>query len=388
MCRRVSSVVKKFIILLLAFCAVRAAIFFGAEEAAHAAALAAAQSEETVSMLLDLGFGSNGPKKEMDFALKTLFSESPLLRSGFVSSEDTEPAEMPYYLTVDESGVFEAEDAEEPETTRIPADNTEETEESLIVETTITGDDGNYGAEGIYIKNRTDYEIDIAGMLSAELNLKLGLSEPQILIIHTHGSEAFTSDGRDVYEETDPWRTENLSFNAVALGDALAESLEARGIPVIHDRELYDYPSYSGSYTRAGEAIKDYLAEYTDIKIVLDLHRDALMSDDGTVYKTIADIEGDKCAQIMIIAGSDYSGLEHPKWRENLKLALRLQAAMNKKYPTLARPLTISQYRYNQHLTTGSLIVEIGCNGNTLAEAKAAVNYFAGAAADVFSVLK
>ena len=39
--------------------------------------------------------------------------------------------------------------------------------------------------------------------------------------------------------------------------------------------------------------------------------------------------------------------------------------------------------RYTQQLTRGSLIIEIGCNGNTLTEALAAADRFADCAAAV-----
>ena len=49
-------------------------------------------------------------------------------------------------------------------------------------------------------------------------------------------------------------------------------------------------------------------------------------------------------------------------------------------YPTLMRPVSVTSERYNQHLTTGSMILEVGSNGNTLREALNAVRLFAAAA--------
>lgn len=169
----------------------------------------------------------------------------------------------------------------------------------------------------------------------------------------------------------------------IRVGDRLSEFLEKRGISVLHDRELYDYPSYTGSYTRSMESIEEYLNKYPDIKVVIDLHRDALEESDGTIHRTSAEINDTICSQVLLIVGSSFSGLEHPDWQENLKFALHLQADMNDKYPGLTRPVTISQYRYNQHATTGSLIVEIGCTGNTLQESLTSVEYFADCLGDV-----
>jgi stage II sporulation protein P len=148
---------------------------------------------------------------------------------------------------------------------------------------------------------------------------------------------------------------------------------------VIHDREIYDYPSYTGSYSRSGEAVEEYLAEYPSIAVVIDLHRDALGSGE-VVYKTMAAVEGEGSSQVMLLVGTGESGLSHPNWEENLKLALYLQQAMIDDYPTLARPITVTPERYNQHLSVGSLLLEVGRSGNTLQEALCAVRLFADAA--------
>jgi len=243
----------------------------------------------------------------------------------------------------------------------------------------------NMSAE-MYIKNDTSYEIDVETMLREGTAIELPANEPQILIIHTHSSEAYTMDENDVYMESDIYRTEDCNYNVVRVGDELTAILEGYGLNVIHDRGIYDFPSYTGSYTRSGEAVQAYLSRYPSISIVIDLHRDALMSGD-VVYKTEADIPEIDCAQVMLLAGTGENGLSHPNWRENLKLALYLQNAMNTKYPTLARPVAVKPERYNLHLTTGSLILEVGSSGNTLQEALNAIRLFADAAGPALAEL-
>lgn len=267
-----------------------------------------------------------------------------------------------------------------PSEPQAPDNNTPPTEPDDggdAVSTTITGAGGGYmsGADGLYYKNKTGYDLDIEELLKSPLGFSVG-EGAEVLIIHSHSSEAYTPAGDDVYEPSDPWRTEDKTKSIIRVGDELEKVLRDHGVTVIHDRELYDYPSYTGSYTRSLEAVERYLSEDGNIKVVIDLHRDALEGSDGTVYKTVADIGDAPCAQVMIVCGTDYSGLEHPRWRENLSFALKIEAEMNLRYPTLARPLNITQYRYNQHTTTGSLIVEVGTNGNTLEEALNAVRYF------------
>jgi stage II sporulation protein P len=172
----------------------------------------------------------------------------------------------------------------------------------------------------------------------------------------------------------------------VRIGDELTELLQQAGLNVIHDRGIYDYPSYTGSYTRSGQAVEQYLEAYPSISIVIDMHRDALGTDD-VVYKTMAEEDGVCASQLMLLVGSDESGLEHPNWRQNLSLALYLQNAVNLKHPTLMRPVSLVRQRYNQHLSTGSMILEVGSSGNTLQEALAAIRLFADAAAPALAEL-
>ena len=247
-----------------------------------------------------------------------------------------------------------------------------------IKETSITG--------GTFLINATDYDPDIAQLLADGPQLRLDPDEPQILIIHTHSSEAYTMDSFDPYDPSDDYRTQDDTHNVIRLGDLLAEQFTASGLNVIHDRGVYDYPSYTGSYSRAGDAIQSYLAQYPTISIVIDLHRDAI-GDDEVVYKTLAEGESNPSAQVMFVVGSDDSGLEHPNWQENLKLALYLQTAVNPVHPTLMRPIKLAQERYNQQLTSGSLILEVGSNGNTLQEAVTAVRLFAEAAGPALAKL-
>lgn len=241
-------------------------------------------------------------------------------------------------------------------------------------------------AGGIRVDNSTDYHIDTAQLLTDGPSVTLPKGQPQILIIHTHSSEAYTMDDFNRYEASDTSRTQDSNYNIIRVGDVLTEALRGYGLEIIHDREVYDYPSYTGSYTRCGEAITQYLDKYPSLAIVLDVHRDAIGSGD-VVYKTVAEDEDTPCAQTMFVVGSDASGLEHPDWQENLKLALYLQAAVHLKHPTLQRAVKLVQERYNQQLTTGSLIIEVGSNGNTLEEAINAVTFFAEGAGPALAKL-
>ena len=97
-----------------------------------------------------------------------------------------------------------------------------------------------------------------------------------------------------------------------------------------------------------------------------------------TEYKVVSSIDGvGTAAQLTLVVGSDGSGLPHPNWMENLKLAVALQEDLLTSYPTLMRPILLRNSRYNQHATTGSLLVEVGAAGNSPEEAALAGRLFA-----------
>ena len=236
---------------------------------------------------------------------------------------------------------------------------------------------------GMELRNGTDREVDIAMLMGEPLTQRLSAAGPQILIIHTHGTEAYLPAAGEEYTPSDPYRTTDPERSVIRVGDALCSALEEYGLRVLHDRTLYDYPSYAGSYERAAASIEAYLAEYPDIALVLDVHRDAI-GDASTVYKTCAAANG--TAQVMLVCGTD-EYLEHPLWRENLKLALAMQAAAMSANGALMRPIHLAPERYNQQYTTGSLIIEVGTNGNTLSEALTAAELFGRAAGEMLASL-
>lgn len=227
------------------------------------------------------------------------------------------------------------------------------------------------------LDNDTGFTVDGSALLAQPPDISLPAEGYQILIIHTHATEAYTPDGADQYAADGSYRTTDIGQSVVRVGQALADALGEYGLSVLHDTELYDYPSYNGSYTRSEAAIQAYLAEYPSIAMVIDLHRDAF-GDEGTTYKTVAGQEAPSAAQILFVMGSDAS-FEHPNWRENLALAMSLQGLASEAWPHLMRPTLLCPYRYNQQLSTGSLLMEVGAAGNTLQEAITAVELFAEA---------
>lgn len=254
-----------------------------------------------------------------------------------------------------------------------------------IEERTLSGGTGSGTAGGVALFNRTEKSVDLAAVAAegTTLAFRPAAEGPQVLVIHTHGTESFARDGTEPYTETGTGHTTDTSYNITRVGDEIARIFTEQGISVLHDKEFYDYPSYNGAYERSRAAIEQYLAQYPTIQMVLDIHRDALVGTDGTVYKPVLSIDGVKTAQVMLLVGSDDAGASFPEWGEHLALAVEIQKQMNALWPGLARPITLRTARFNQQLTKGSLLVEVGSHGNTLEEALAGARLFARAAGQV-----
>ena len=306
---------------------------------------------------------------------------TPLLREGGPeitqawSSELEQPPE-------DTGGEDEAQEREG--TVRSPPRGTEEvtvTENGVAARTLRPSDPAGYTVFGnVYINNGSDAPLD-SEMLSGGYAAALNAEGPQVLIIHTHGTESYTMPAGEEYEPTDTFRTLDTDCNMIRVGDEMAQALTDAGLSVVHDRTLYDYPHYSGAYDRSLAAIRSYLEKYPSISFVLDVHRDAVEDGNGNQYKLLCG-EDKSAAQMEFVIGSNGGGLSHEQWRENLKLACAVQETLYKDYPTLMRPVTVRNSRYNQHMTTGSLLVEVGTAGNSLEEAVNAARLFAAGFAE------
>ena len=219
------------------------------------------------------------------------------------------------------------------------------------------------------ISNRTNISVDPNALADEKLCFSLEKSEkPQILIVHTHTTESFTDSDTNVYLTGSSDRNLDNTKNISAVGDAMTEVFESAGIATIHDKTVHDYPSFNGAYTRSLATVRANLEKNPQIKIVLDVHRDGIIKEDGTKVKVAAEINGEKTAQCLFVVGSN-ANLTHDKWLENMKLACKIQRAANEMYPGLMRPIILREERFNQQVSTGALIIEIGSNGNTLEEA-------------------
>lgn len=244
----------------------------------------------------------------------------------------------------------------------------------VLVAETMTGSDSGacYSIGAGYLRNYTDIA---KATIQAELSKPLKLAPKadgrvEVLIIHTHATESYEGYDADYYDKRNTWRSTDNNRNMVAVGNVLEQKLTEAGIGVVHDTAQYDYPSYNGSYDRAAESVKQYLAEYPDIQLILDVHRDGIQRDENTIVKPYTTINGKKAAQIMILCGSDPDGsMGIPGWTDNLRTAAAVTNALEEAFPTLTRPIFLSGGRYNMNLCGGTILLEFGSQANTLEEA-------------------
>ena len=348
----------------------------GITAASHSAASALAaitsQADLAVGLLRAQLGGHYETSDDLPVAAVLALSQSPLLMSarGAISDlrrseehEDDIAAPQPQSPSDTQSAPI-PEDVKLPDTPLVIVDN------GVSARTLVPMSPGGYIITGdVYIDNRSDRSFD-ESLFAAQSDFHLSAGgQPQVLIVHTHGSEAYTMPPGEEYVPSGDCRTTDENFSVVRVGEEIAAVLEAAGIRVLHDKTLHDYPSYSGAYNRSLTTVERYLERYPSIVMVLDVHRDAISDSAGNMYKVVSGIAGVNAAQMAFVIGTDGGGLSHPEWKENLKLAAAIQQTLCSDFPTLMRPITVRNSRYNQHTTTGSLLVEVGAAGNSLGEA-------------------
>lgn len=193
--------------------------------------------------------------------------------------------------------------------------------------------------------------------------------EPQVLIIHTHTTESYERDSDGFYDTAYQGRSLCPANSVVGVGAVLAQTLADNGISTIHDGTVFDDPVYNYSYSRSRERIEELLKEYPSIKIVLDIHRDGI-ADGDTRIAPIADIDGRKAAQIMIICGCDDGTGILPDYMNNLRFASYLQNGIEKDNNGITRPMLFDYRFYNQDLAEASLVIEFGALANDVEQVK------------------
>ena len=247
-----------------------------------------------------------------------------------------------------------------------------------IIEENNKKDTYNKIYNGVKIKNESKYKLTEED-LKPDIDFK---NKEDIVIYHTHTCESYTKTEKYTYKSSGNFRTTDLNYSVARVGEELKKYLDKYGFNVIHNKTYHDYPKYNGSYTRSLETIEKIL-KTSKASLVIDLHRDALGS--NSKYAPSVKINGEEAAQLMFVIGTDGGGLKHDKWKKNLKLAIKIQEKANEMYPGLFKPIIVRNSRYNQHVSEGACIIEVGATGNTLEQCLVSMKYLSSV---IFEVMK
>jgi stage II sporulation protein P len=201
--------------------------------------------------------------------------------------------------------------------------------------------------------------------------------KPVVFVYHTHNRESWISETEAKGDQLDhPVR------NITLVGKRLAQELNDRGVGTevstvdIYQRLLDQGLKYPLSYAESLKVVKMAQERNRELHYFFDLHRDTAGRE-----KTTATIKGKTYARVLFVIGK-----RNKHHAQNEEFAKELRALMEKMYPGLSRGVIekgakTDHGEYNQSVSPGSLLLEIGGTENTLKE-----NYnTAEALADVFA---
>ncbi|MBQ9518331.1 MAG: stage II sporulation protein P, partial [Firmicutes bacterium] len=215
---------------------------------------------------------------------------------------------------------------------------------------------------------------DINTLLSIDCKIPRQSEKPLVLIFHTHANELYAdSTGK--------------AEGVCGAGEYLKQLLEEKyGIKVLHITEDFDMQDgklqRNGAYERCEPYIEKVLKENPSVKMCIDLHRDGVSEN----LRLVKNINGKNYAKIMFFNGLCQKnvdgkaigvGLENPYLKQNLALSLKMQLALDKKYPGVSRKIYLNAYRYSLHFMDKSMLIELGAQTNTVEEVKNSIEILA-----------
>lgn len=185
-------------------------------------------------------------------------------------------------------------------------------------------------------------------------------SSPQVYIYNTHQTESYSMKTLEPY---------NITPSVMMASYLMKEHFQKAGIEtIVEETNISDYMKeqgyqYAESYVASRTFVESILKKYPDLKLIIDLHRDAIPHDSSTI--TI----GEKnYAKVLFIVG-----MNNPNYQANLSLAQSLSDLINQSYPKLSRGIMSKSGSnvnglYNQDLNGNMILLELGANENTIDE--------------------
>lgn len=210
---------------------------------------------------------------------------------------------------------------------------------------------------------------------------------PQILIYHTHSREAYRQNPKDQYKAVEAFRTDDLNYSVVSVGEELAAALKKKGINVLHDKTEHEQGNYDMAYENSLKTLKNRIKGNKSLQIFLDIHRNAYKEGSKKPDDEVIIIDGKRVAKVFVVIGTGEGVLggfnEKPNWEENYKFGLKLTNKINELYPGLAKDVYVRSGRFNQHISDKSILIEIGSTLTTLEESRRAAKYVAEALSQI-----
>ena len=292
------------------------------------------------------------------------FTGQDMLRFACFGGEYCEPDESPLILNKDTfipKAIHESSSLSPEDTPTLPQ-----------IENLMPIISGDLSCEDILTLNNTTKKRPNTELLlysAYDFGYDKNKNDPIALVLHTHATECYSREGSSFYDIDSSTHTSDKNINMIEIGRILTETLNDNGIVTLHCTTMHDKDSYSDSYSLSASSIKDYLEKYPSIRYVFDLHRDAVTYENGAKVRAVCDINGKKAAQIMLLCGTNAGGADYDHWEKNLSLALKLADKLSGEYPSLMRQIALRGASYNGQYTSGSLLIEIGTDGNTLSQA-------------------
>ncbi len=185
-------------------------------------------------------------------------------------------------------------------------------------------------------------------------------SSPQVYIYNTHQTESYSMKTLEPY---------NITPSVMMASYLMKEHFQKAGIEtIVEETNISDYMKeqgyqYAKSYVASRTFVESILKKYPDLKLIIDLHRDAIPHDSSTI--TI----GEKnYAKVLFIVG-----MNNPNYQANLSLAQSISDLINQSYPKLSRGIMSKSGSnvnglYNQDLNGNMILLELGANENTIDE--------------------
>lgn len=219
-----------------------------------------------------------------------------------------------------------------------------------------------------------------------EIKIEINATSPvitnknaKVLIYHTHITESYAKSDNFTYTESTVFRTEEMGKNVSHIGSMLKDELTKSGIFVTHDTTNFEPPKLGTAYSRSLVMLENRIKTDGEYDIYIDIHRDAYDLENDVIV-----VDGKRIAKVMLVVGTGQGNngkpiLPLPDYKSNYAFAKQITDNINSLCSGLAKDVRVNKSRYNQHISTKAILIEMGYTGNNMEEVENAVPYVAKA---------